>query len=57
MYISHYKTIKFDSINLATNLYYNKRFVSRINPSLVLKINLYNTFNNINQMKLCTKDN
>jgi hypothetical protein len=40
---------------------YKKRLVSRINPSLLLKINLRNTWtlqlNNINQMKLYTTDN
>jgi hypothetical protein len=39
---------------------YKKRLVSSINPSLLLKITLYTTwtlqFNNINQMKLYTKD-
>ncbi len=40
---------------------YKKRLVSRINPSLLLKIILYNTgtlqLNKVNQMKLYTKDN
>ncbi len=40
---------------------YKKRFVSRVNPSLLLKIKMYNIwtlqFININQMKLSTKDN
>ncbi len=44
-----------------TQTVYKKRLVSRINQSLLLKINLYNTrtlqLNNINQMKLYTKYN
>ncbi len=40
---------------------YTKRLVSRINPCLLLKIILYNTWklqlNKVNQMKLYTKDN
>ena len=40
---------------------YKKRLVSRINPSFLVKIILYNTWtlqlNKVNQMKLYTKDN
>ncbi len=40
---------------------YKKRLVSRVNPSLLLKIILYNMWtlqlNKVNQMKLQTKDN
>jgi hypothetical protein len=46
---------------IQANLHYMKRLVSRINPSLLLKMNVYNAvtlqLNNINQMKSYTKDN
>ena len=45
----------------SSQTYYKKRLVSRINPSLILNIILYNTWTlqqiKFNQLKFYTKDN